>query len=196
LSHDTVISALNALSKIELISFAPGDHVKHLVGESDRAAIILNASMLEHTTTHMLQKAMPGLNSDETSRMFGINGPLGAFSAKIAVAHGLKIIDRAMMKRMDVIRAMRNAAAHYVGPLNFDTEQIRNAVSQIASPPNRPELAELTALGLRIYLTHAIAIMASVIVGTAPTYSDESSMEFIRELKARQLAASLDKSAE
>lgn len=185
MSHDSVISALNALSKAEVITFAPDAHVRHLLDESDRAAIILIASTLEHTVTHMLEQALSSLNGDEMARAFGLNGPLGTFSSKIMFAQGLQIIDRQMAKRLNIIRNMRNTAAHYVGPLSFETPEIRAAVIQITSTANRPKLAKLNAKGIRIYFTHAQGHMGATITRLQSEYDDSVSIAVMDELMSR-----------
>lgn len=117
MSHDSTIAALNALSKTRAYHIEGAEHADHVFRESDRVAIILSASALEHIITAALEAGMPSLSADEKSRLFGTDGPLGTFSNKIRLAQGLSLFDRAMRKRFDVVRAMRNAAAHCVTPV-------------------------------------------------------------------------------
>ena len=85
MSHDSVIKALNALSKTRAYHVDLDEHVDHIYHETDRVTIILATSALEHVLTAILESRMPGLNSDERTRLFGPEGPLGTFANKTRI---------------------------------------------------------------------------------------------------------------
>ena len=76
----------------------------------------------------MLDEAFKGLNSDERERLFGYEGPAGSFSARLILAQALGIIDREKRRKCEIIKAMRNVAAHCHTKITFDTLEIREAV--------------------------------------------------------------------
>ena len=84
--------------------------------------------MLERFLVSELTGKMTGANSDERTRIFDFEGPCGSFSNRIQMAQALDIIDRETRRRLDIIRLMRNAAAHAHPSLTFDTPEIRAAV--------------------------------------------------------------------
>lgn len=131
MSHEKALSALKLLMRQDIVSIDPSDHVQHMVGESDRSTIILHAATLESFLVKKLEEKMPALNSDERSRLFGFEGPLGSFSNRIRFAHALGIIDRPAKRRFEMIKELRNVAAHCHARLTFGTPQVRDAVASL-----------------------------------------------------------------
>jgi hypothetical protein len=121
MSLEMVMRELKRLNRDELFSFPPKDHAKHMMEEGDRAAIILFASSIEGTLLYMLKESMPTLNSDEKDRIFNFEGPCGSFSNRIRLAQGLGLIDRQTRKHIELIKEMRNVAAHSYSRVTFDT---------------------------------------------------------------------------
>jgi hypothetical protein len=140
MSYESVIADLKALNKHRFTSRAATDHVDHMVTESDRSAIILMGSSLEDTVAWSLRNHMPGLNSDEDARIFGFEGPCGSFSNKLRMAHALGLIDRPMRKGLEIIKEMRNSAAHSIMPINYGLPEIRAAIAQLFPPRFRDEI--------------------------------------------------------
>ena len=179
MSHDSVLSALNALSKTRVYHTVPEEHVHHLIGETSRARIILNGSAIEHMLAHRLEQMMPSLNSDEHSRIFGPDGPLGTFANKTRIAKGLGIIDRTTSKQIDVIRAMRNAAAHCVTPISFADKPLKDGVLQIAPCNLRPQIKLLEAGALRDYFELTCMSINSLLISGNPHESDEDRLQTV-----------------
>lgn len=129
MSHETVIADLKGLIKTSLISIDPIEHTRHIRKESDRVSILLSASMIEEALVHAIQVTMSSeLNSDERKRIFDFEGPLGSFANKIRFAQAFGHIDRPMRRKIEVVKEIRNAAAHSHEPITFDTPAVRTAV--------------------------------------------------------------------
>jgi len=128
MSHETIIRGLKDLINAELLSIHPNEHTAHVQRESDRSAIILHASSIETCLVYLLKDKMGHLNGEEIKRLFDFEGPIGSFSNRIRMAHALGLIDRPQKKRIEIIKEMRNAAAHCHDVVSFETEAIRQAV--------------------------------------------------------------------
>jgi hypothetical protein len=98
-----------------------------LSNESDRAAVIISATILDDTLTRLLAKRFT-FTPDEKQfdYIFRYEGPLGAFSHRIEVAHLFGFIDDITRGQLDDIREMRNACAHSSQPMNFGTKELAN----------------------------------------------------------------------
>ena len=94
MSHETVLADLGALIKHRVTAFDPKAHVQHIMGESDRAFIILHSATLEDFLLAHLEDVMPDINSDERSRLFSFEGPAGSFASRIRLAQGLGLVSR------------------------------------------------------------------------------------------------------
>ncbi len=186
MSHESVITALNVLSKTRAYQIDVEEHVNHYFRESDRVTIILVTSTLEHILTAKLETMMPNLNGDERARIFGPEGPLGTFANNTRIGHGLGLFDRAMAKRLDIVRAMRNAAAHCVTPVSFDIAEFKDGVVQLFSQKRRALISPLNAHGLKGAFTHAVSMMDSAIAGHG-TYDEEATIKFLLEMLERQV---------
>ena len=133
MSHETVIADLKALNKVDLLAIDAEEHTNHMRGESDRASMILGAAMVEEALLRLLKANVKHrLNSAEMQRLFGYEGPVGSFSNRIRVSQAFGIIDRETRRRVDVIKEIRNAAAHSHSELTFTNDPIRAALVYIA----------------------------------------------------------------
>ena len=193
MSHETVLAALSKLSKIRVWHTAPKEFASHVLSESARSVIILNGSAIEHMLGAQIEERVPGLNSDEKSRIFGPEGPIGTFSNKISMAKGLQIIDRHDARRADIVRCMRNAAAHCVSPVRFSDEAFKDAVAQLTPSDLRPKVKALDEFGLRHFFVLTCMSLSSTINGRGPTGTPEELYSQVYEL-ARP-GALLDKPA-
>jgi hypothetical protein len=149
MSHESVIASLKTLLKQDLFKLDPHDQAKHMIGESDRALIILMASTIEHVVVRWLKGKMPTLNGTEQAAIFNFEGPCGSFSNRLRMAHALGMYDREMRKRLEVIKEMRNTAAHSFARIYFDVPQIRAAVAQIFPASVRKEISGWDELRVR-----------------------------------------------
>jgi len=150
MSHESVITGLKRLIKRDLLEIEPKDHVDHLFGESPRSTIILEASTVEASILHILKGKMPTLNNDERERIFNFEGPCGSFSNRIRMAQGLGVFDRTTRRSIELIKEMRNAAAHCHAPISFETVEIREAVLALFPSVLRSKMQEWEARRIRV----------------------------------------------
>jgi hypothetical protein len=134
LGYEAVLKALKAHSNA--VSGGSDEEIEAefeaFKGETDRGAVILAATTLEDKLTELFQAQMMHLNSDERSRLFGWDGPLGTFAAKVRMAHALKYFDRRTFKIAEVVREMRNACAHSRQDISFRDEALRDGILLLA----------------------------------------------------------------
>ena len=194
MSHETIIAALNGLSKTRVYHISPENQALHITVESDRSAIILNGSTVEHFLTAKLEDKMPSLNSDERTKMFSPEGPLGTFANKNRIAFGLGVMERAVSKKIDVIRAMRNAAAHCIKLVTFTTTEFRDGVQQLADPKHRSQIAVFNSRQLRHFFSLVCIDICQLIDHGEPLQSDQERIDMV--LSGLQQSASHDKPAE
>jgi len=103
--------------------------VEEMNGESDRAVAIVGAAWVEEGLSDAITSFMrPHKKSQE--RLFGANGPLSTFSAKINLARLLGMVTDAIWSDLHVIRDIRNEFAHHIAHkrdhtrLDFKAEHI------------------------------------------------------------------------
>ena len=150
--------------KSRLLDFDPAEHVHYLGRESDRAMIILEAAALEETLLEALKNKMGSLDNDERARIFGFEGPCGSFSNRIRIAQGLGIINRPMRRKFEIIKEMRNVAAHCHFPIGFEVPQIRNAVAALFSEKARKDILTWPPANVRMLFSYANVAFVCVII--------------------------------
>ena len=128
MSHVSALAGLKRLMKRPIVAVDPHEHVAHLARESDRSTIILHAALVEAMLLDRLEKLMPSLNGEEMKEVFDFEGPIGSFSNRIRLGHGLGVIDRNTKRSFDTIRVMRNVAAHCHDWITFTTPEIAAAI--------------------------------------------------------------------
>ncbi len=133
IGHDAAIQTINSLSRGSVRRFTPQEHVNHLTEESDRVHMILAGSTIDDLLLENIKTLLPGdLNSDDRSRLYDYDGPLGSFGSRTLFALALGIIDRTARKQIDIIRAIRNAAAHSLERLDYTNKKIQTGLTGIA----------------------------------------------------------------
>jgi DNA-binding MltR family transcriptional regulator len=182
-SHESTISDLKKLTKQDLLKVDPKHHAQYLLGESDRTAIILLASLIEEYITSWLHEKMPALNSDERTALFNFEGPCGTFSARIKLAQALGLLDRPFRKRIEIIKEMRNTAAHSHAALHFDTPEIHRAVAALFFPEHRAEVMGWQRRMIRAaFTTLCMQITRALAQGALPDIG-----EFFKWLRVQEL---------
>lgn len=105
---------------------------KEFEGESDRACVILAASLLDTALISLLQARLcpnPG-NSDPL--FDGANAPLSTFSARIDMCFRLGILSSRFCRDLHLIRKIRNDFAHNVAGCAFTESAIRDRIQALA----------------------------------------------------------------
>ncbi|MCH7518243.1 MAG: hypothetical protein IH964_04365 [Candidatus Dadabacteria bacterium] len=114
-----------ALPKVDLDLI--NEASKELEGESDRAAAIVGASLLENLLESIFRKAM--IDHKEVKNILKPYGPLGTFKAKIDLSFLLGLFPHAKIYQdLNNIREIRNYFAHGHKELSFAHNSIRNRI--------------------------------------------------------------------
>jgi hypothetical protein len=123
------IKALKAYSK-DLKDFDFPALQAHIKDESDRAAVIVLAAMLEDKLEVALRKRIAAnVGEAATDKLFAYNGPMGTFSARIEIARAFGVIERETCNQLHTLRAMRNACAHSQKPISFAVKELGDALN-------------------------------------------------------------------
>ena len=101
------------------------DLVRALPGEPDRVAALVGATIveqgLEDVIVRKFHPAKP-LSEEEYNGLFNDpNGPLATFSARIRIGCALGLYGRNTRDDLDHLRLIRNAFAHTMRSIRFDT---------------------------------------------------------------------------
>jgi hypothetical protein len=95
--------------------------------QSARGASLIGAALVEACLKQVLITRMHKEVEPEEAAIFeNESAPLASFSQRIALAWAIGIIGPNMKKRLTSIRMIRNAFAHALAPIDFDTPLVRN----------------------------------------------------------------------
>ena len=99
--------------------------------ESDRACAILGAALLDARLERLFRSRLKHC-ADELLRN---SGPIGTFSARNRIAHGLEWIDRDVFQDLEAIRKIRNDFAHsFDHELSFTDQSVEARCSNLKTP--------------------------------------------------------------
>ena len=111
---------------------------KELFNTSDRVTAVMLGAHVETALERLLASRMrDDLNSEQKSRLFGFEGAVGTFSAKIIVAYAMKIIGRITYSDLNLIKLLRNEFAHSRRPFNFQTPEVVAVCNELKIPKLR-----------------------------------------------------------
>src|SRR5690348_9432004 len=95
-------------------------------GESDRACAILGAVILDEQLRALLE-AFCIDDSGAVAKLFkGPAAPLATFSSRTSAAYALGLVPRSERRDLDLIRHIRNAFAHQLHGLSFESDEIKS----------------------------------------------------------------------
>ena len=106
-----------------------------LLKESDRGCVILTSAMLDSklkliheafVTSNLTDQNPP---KDILDTLWGSNGPLGTFSGKIHIAYAYGIISGNEWNALNIIRQLRNEAAHCHYQFSFEDKGVINLIT-------------------------------------------------------------------
>jgi hypothetical protein len=132
-------AALQALSQIANAELSPdyiADFFLEVAGIANhRGAAILLATHLE-AVLQLAIIARLSIRPNSLADVFGYDRPMGNFANKIRIAHAIGLITDATRSNLDIIRQIRNAFAHAMRPISFETKQVAEACALlvIAAP--------------------------------------------------------------
>ena len=134
----TILEALAQIGNSELCSEHILDFFKE-VGAIDnhRGAAILLGTHLEGVLQFALINRLK-ISPKRSKDVFGYDAPMGTFDRKVRVAHAIGMITDETRLTLDVIRSVRNAFAHSLIPISFNTPQVADACSLLNVPASLP----------------------------------------------------------
>jgi Domain of unknown function (DUF4145) len=108
---------------------------RELYGANDRAAAILLGAFVEAALTKYLHAQLrQNMNSKQRRALYDYDGPLGTFSAKIAVAFAMSAIGPIFRNDLDLIRILRNGFAHSKKSIKFDDAETAAVCAKLKTP--------------------------------------------------------------
>src|SRR3990167_2233013 len=121
--------------------FDPVGISEEMEAESDRACVVLVGSILEDELLNVISNTLnlrDDLTSDDTNALFGPDGALGSFSKRISIAYAFQLIEKPDRDQLTIVREMRNACAHHMGPISFKTPELAAVAKNLMHEDNRP----------------------------------------------------------
>lgn len=115
-----------------------------IMGESDRATVILASSQLDDLLANAIALKMSEFREilvSDVEYIFRASGPLGSFSARAEVANLFGIIENETYEQLTILREMRNACAHSKHPITFHDPLLRNVAVHLFEPKGVTPLA-------------------------------------------------------
>lgn len=110
-------------------------HDAELWGESDRAFAVLHAANLENALRDLFAfKFRPSLNSAERNAVYGPDGSMSSFAAKIGLAYALEYIGPITRDDMNLVRLVRNGFAHSGRALDFKLAVVADVCAHLQFP--------------------------------------------------------------
>jgi hypothetical protein len=100
--------------------------------ETDRAAVILSASLIDETITSLLKTYLVPIPNAKDDFFNGANSALSTFSAKIDMCYRLGIISAKFSRDLHLIRKIRNSFAHDVYGCDFENGSVKSRVTELA----------------------------------------------------------------
>lgn len=99
--------------------------------ESDRAAVILVASILDETLETLLKSFFVPIPNAQDSLFDSATSPLSNFSSKIDMAFRVGLISGKFARDIHIVRKIRNSFAHDIYGCNFNNGKVRSRVREL-----------------------------------------------------------------
>jgi DNA-binding MltR family transcriptional regulator len=99
--------------------------------ESDRAAVILIASVLDENLTTILKSYLVAISNSNDSLFESATSPLSNFSSKIDIAYRIGLISRKFARDLHIIRKIRNDFAHDIYGCSFENGSVISRIKEL-----------------------------------------------------------------
>lgn len=99
--------------------------ISRLQTRTHAAFALVGAAIVEETLAGALLSRMRPLSEKMKEKLFDGYGPLSTFASRIDVSYALQIITKEMHHDLRIILKIRNAFAHSVSVLDFNSPEIR-----------------------------------------------------------------------
>ena|GEM_PF-906864 len=107
--------------------------LKEFEGESDRACVILAASLLDSALMSLLQARFTPCPSNSDPLFDGANAPLSTFSSRIDATYRLGLLSARFCRDLHLVRRIRNDFTHNVTGCAFEESAVRDRVQALAN---------------------------------------------------------------
>lgn len=101
--------------------------------ESDRAAVVLTASIMDELLRTLLAARLVPVTSSNDELFDGANAPLGTFSSRIEMAYRIGLISVKFARDLHLIRKIRNDFAHNIHGCSFEEVKVRARVTELCN---------------------------------------------------------------
>jgi hypothetical protein len=120
----------------DILSELDDEHVRaELFGESDRAKVILSASLIDDLLDYRIEQHIKiPVTLQQRNYIFRNEGPLGRFAYKIDISYVFGLIEKSTEKQLHLLRELRNACAHSKFKLTFDAPELGDVAKQLLKP--------------------------------------------------------------
>ena len=115
-------------------------HAEISAEQNHRGAAILLAANAEICLRYAIKRHL-ATTDDAEQILFQSGGPLRSFEAKIRVGYTMGLYGEQTKRNLDCIKAVRNAFAHAVIPINFDTAEVKAVCDLMTMPEILPPRA-------------------------------------------------------
>jgi hypothetical protein len=144
------VKSLRQYWKNKDVTRSPQSIIAELQGESDRAIIILAASVLDDMLSYVLARRMIFVPTDDQMEyIFRPDGPVGTFSGKIELAYLFGFIEDNTRSQLNDLRELRNACAHSHQEISLENAALANVAKRLLYPCGFIKLAGETRQELR-----------------------------------------------
>jgi len=108
---------------------------KEIFNTSDRVTAVMLGAAVETALERLLASRMrQNLNRTERDQLFGFEGAVGTFSAKIIIAYAMRIIGPITYSDLKLIKELRNQFAHSRIAFDFQTPQVVAVCNELKIP--------------------------------------------------------------
>jgi DNA-binding MltR family transcriptional regulator len=114
-----------------------GIDLQELVQGTHPGIALVLSSLLDDVFGRALRAAMLHLSSSVLNELLTGYGPLRTFSAKIHIAHGMKLVTAQHCRDAHLVRKVRNEFAHKAKRLDFTSAEIVNIGARFSTYDNQ-----------------------------------------------------------
>ena len=104
---------------------------KEIREASPRAAAVLAVTYVESCLRFAIAARFISLSDDELKPLYNASGPLNSFSQAIDLGFALGLFGPMIRDDLTIMRVIRNAFAHTMKPLSFDTAEFAKEIANL-----------------------------------------------------------------
>lgn len=134
---------------------------------NSRAAVLLAGAFIEQLLLGAIKLNLIAMSKADTKSLFEFQGPLGTFSAKIAMGFALDLYGKKLRLDLDAIRKIRNDFAHSVDKFDADHPSVKGKIEGLHALAAIEDKGSLTTHELLARAAEIISMF--LIMRTAPT---------------------------